>query len=110
MAKYNYKSKNGRVGVELDASSPKEAWAEIATFQEIFEETNCGKCDSGEVKFVVRSVKDDDYYELRCLKCGAKLAFGQHKNGKTLFPSRKDSSGEYLPTNGWVKWDGTKNV
>ena len=37
--------------------------------------------------------------------CGAKLAFGQHKTGDSLFPKRKAADGSYdNKTRGWFKW------
>ena len=36
---------------------------------------------------------------------GVKKSFGQHKRGGGLFPRIKDSEGNYLADNGWLKWD-----
>ena len=61
---------------------------------------------------------DNDFYELRCVGCNAKLVFGQHKKGETIFPKRhwnslsdkeKEQRGPepkngYLSNNGWFKW------
>ena len=76
----------------------------MATIQEIFGEEKCGVCGSTNLRFVVRNVESNDYFELRCVNCSALLAFGQHKKGGTLFPKRKDDNNNYLPTNGWHKW------
>ena len=102
--KLNYTTANGRVSVEFDGNSQKEFVKQIAAFEEVFGETKCGKCDSENIKFVVRTVNGNDYYELRCNDCGAKLAFGQQREGGGLFPKRKDDDG-WLPDNGWVKWN-----
>ena len=100
--KVNYKTKNGRISVELEGDSQRDIFAEIARFQEVFEETACGKCGSENLRFVVRNVDDNLYYELRCADCGAKLSFGSHKKGGGLFPKRKDGD-NWLPARGWVK-------
>lgn len=89
---------------ELEGSGQKEIFKELALIQEIFGEEKCGLCGSGNIKFVVRNVEGNDYYELRCGDCGAILAFGQHKKGGTLFPKRKDDDGNYLSNRGWHKW------
>ena len=77
--KVNYKTINGRLSVELEGDSQRDIFQEIARFQEVFEETVCGKCGSDNIRFVVRNVDDNLYYELRCADCGAKLSFGSHK-------------------------------
>ena len=95
---------NDKLQFELEASGQKEVFKELALIQEIFSETKCGMCGSTNLKFIVRSVEGNDYYELRCADCGAILSFGQHKKGGTLFPKRKDDNNNYIPHNGWHKW------
>ena len=99
--KVNYKTINGRLSVELEGDSQRDIFQEIARFQEVFEETVCGKCGSDNIRFVVRNVDDNLYCELRCADCGAKLSFGSHKKGGGLFPKRKDGD-NWLPDRGWV--------
>lgn len=99
---------NDKLQFELEAGGQKEIFKELALIQEIFSESKCGMCGSTNLKFVVRNVDGNDYYELRCADCGAVLAFGQHKKGGTLFPKRKDDNGNYLPNNGWHKWSKDK--
>jgi len=89
---------------ELDGAGQKELFKEIASIQEIFGEVKCGICGSENIKFVVRVVDDNEYYELRCMDCGAVLSYGQHKKGGTLFPKRKDADGNYTKNNGWYKY------
>tara|TARA_B100001939_G_C16924009_1_gene610680 strand:- start:1135 stop:1470 length:336 start_codon:yes stop_codon:yes gene_type:complete len=93
---------------ELDGAGQKELFKEIASIQEIFGESKCGICGSENIKFVVRTVEDNEYYELRCMDCGAILSYGQHKKGGTLFPKRKDADGNYMKHNGWYKYTGKK--
>lgn len=100
-----YQTRNGRINVELTGDDQKSIFAEIAKFQEVFEETICSKCGSDNIKFVVRTVDENDYYELRCADCGARLSFGVMKKGGALFPKRKDAEGNWLPDRGWVKWN-----
>jgi hypothetical protein len=90
---------------ELEGAGQKEIFKELATIQEIFAEEKCGLCGSANLRFVVRNVDGNDYYELRCSDCGAILAFGQHKKGGTLFPKRKDDNNNWLPNGGWHKWN-----
>ena len=101
----------GKLSVELECDSQKELFTQLAQFQEVFSENKCGKCGSENLRFVVRENDGNEYYELRCLDCGAKLAFGVMKKGGGLFPRRKDSEGNWLPDRGWTKWNPkTKSV
>jgi|TARA_R100001163_G_C5066306_1_gene204690 DNA-directed RNA polymerase subunit RPC12/RpoP len=93
---------------ELDGAGQKELFKEIANIQEIFGEAKCGVCGSENIRFVVRVVDDNEYYELRCMDCGAVLGFGQHKKGGTLFPKRKDADGNWLENRGWYKYKPPK--
>jgi hypothetical protein len=96
---------NKRLNIEIDAESPKDAFKQLASFQEIFGEEQCGKCQSEELQFRVRTVEGNDYYELMCKGCFAKLSFGQHKVGNGLFPKRKLQDGSYdKESKGWHKW------
>lgn len=95
---------NDKLTFELEGEGQKEIFKELATIQEIFSEEKCGLCSSENIRFVVRNVDGNDYYELRCIDCGAVLAFGQHKKGGTLFPKRKDDDGNYMPNKGWHKF------
>jgi hypothetical protein len=95
---------NDKLTFELEGEGQKEIFKELSTIQEIFSEEKCGLCGSTNIRFVVRNVDGNDYYELRCLDCGAVLAFGQHKKGGTLFPKRKDDDGNYMPNKGWHKF------
>jgi ribosomal protein L40E len=110
MQKLNYKTSNGKISVEFEGDSQKSLFAQIAAFQEVFEESKCGKCGSENLRFVVRTVDENDFYELRCLDCGARLAFGVNKKGGSLFPKRKDDKGGWLPDKGWQKWNSEKGV
>jgi len=98
---------NDKLSFEIEADGQKEVFKELATIQEIFSEDRCGLCGGINIKFIVRNVDSNDYYELRCtdIKCGAILSFGQHKKGGTLFPKRKDDENNYLPNKGWHKWN-----
>jgi hypothetical protein len=102
--KINYQTKN-RLNVEINVDSAKDAFKQLAEFQEVFDEASCGMCNNDDLQFIVRTVEGNDYYELKCKKCFAKLAYGQHKSGGSLFPKRKLPSGEYDKENqGWHKW------
>lgn len=95
---------NDRLSFEIEGEGQKEVFKGLATVQEIFGEDKCGLCSCNAIRFVVRNVEDNDYYEMRCNDCGAVLSFGQHKKGGTLFPKRKDDEGNWLPNKGWHKW------
>lgn len=100
---------NEKLTVEFDSSGVKEVFEELASISEILSEAKCGACGSTNLKYQVREVDGNKFYEIRCADCGATLSFGQHKKGGTLFPRRKDSDGKPLAHGGWVKWEGKKN-
>jgi hypothetical protein len=121
-----YTTKNSKLAVELDASTYKDLWKQLASFQEAFEEDKCGKCNSTHLRFVIRKSKDSkgkeyEYYELRCTECGAKLSFGLADDGSgSLYPKRfvtddkgrtvkDEATGKSIPLgskkNGWLKWN-----
>lgn len=103
--KVTYQTRNAKLKVEFDSDSQRDLFEEISKFQEVFEEDTCGKCKSENIRFVVRNIDDNLYYELRCADCGAKLAFGAAKKGGGLFPKRKDNDNNWLPDRGWLKWN-----
>ncbi|PIZ50978.1 hypothetical protein COY27_04965 [Candidatus Woesearchaeota archaeon CG_4_10_14_0_2_um_filter_33_13] len=101
--KLTYTTRNNRIKVEIESKAAKDAFKELAEFQEVFDEANCGLCSKDDLQFTVRTVEGNDFYELRCKSCGGKLVFGQHKSGGTLFPKRKQDDGSYK-NRGWFKW------
>lgn len=109
--KANYTTKDGRLSFDIDATDIKGIWKECAAIQEIFEEGKCGKCESDDLRFVIRKTSDGkkeyEYHELRCNNCRAKLKFGVLEGGG-LFPKRKDNDKNYIGSNGWVKWNPKK--
>lgn len=92
--------------VEAEGDKQTDLFEEIAQLQEVFGQEKCGKCGGTDLRYVVREVDDNKYFELRCknIKCRASLAFGQHKKGGSLFPKIKDGEA-YIPNNGWQIWD-----
>ncbi len=107
--KINYTTKNQRLQAEIESESVKETFKKLAEFQEVFDESSCGVCQNEDLQFVVRTVDGNDYYELKCKSCFAKLAFGQHKSGGSLFPKRKNADGTYSQSKGWHKWNKQEN-
>ena len=63
---------SGKLSVEFDCDSQKELFSQLSAYQEVFGESVCGKCVSDNLRFVVRENDGNEYYELRCLDCGAK--------------------------------------
>ena len=46
--------------------------------------TKCSECGGG-VNLYYKSPKGNDYYGLKCSKCGAELNFGQYRTGDGFF-------------------------
>lgn len=99
-----YRTTDSRISVEVEGKDNKDIFKQLSVFQELFDNGKCQACDGERVRFVVREVQGNTFYELRCLDCGATLAFGQKKADGSLFPKRKDKDGNWLPNGGWVKW------
>jgi hypothetical protein len=98
------------VTLEAVGDTHKDLFEQLASLQEVFENTVCGICHIDNVRFIVRTVEDNNFYEMHCqnINCRARLAFGQHKKGGSLFPKRKDDTGQRLANNGWTKWTPEK--
>ena len=105
---------NDTTFIEGVGETHTEIFSNIASLQEVFGNDTCGKCGCKDIRFVVREVPDPDpkskkiykYFEMHCQarNCRARLSFGQHTEGGTLFPKRKDGD-DYLPDNGWLRYD-----
>jgi len=105
--KAHYKSTTGRLLVEVEAKNVKELFEQLADVQEILDaDSRCGACGSDQVRFAVRHVDIFKYFEMHCHGdgCGARLSFGQLREGGGLFPKRKDDRGEMLPNRGWQRY------
>lgn len=111
----NAELNTGKVKLTVQGNTQTELFKAMADAEEIFGEDTCGLCFKKNVIFQVRTVDDNDYFEMSCKTCGAKLAFGQNKNKKgCLFPKRKldkdgkpdMKKGDYGPHKGWTKFKG----
>jgi len=97
-----------RLEVEIEGNTQVELFQQLASFQEIFDQFCCGSCKKKNVKFVVRTVDDNNFYEIQCLDCYSRLSFSQNKKGGSLYLKLKDKEGKWLPNGGWGKWDKDK--
>ena len=92
--------------IKVEGATQKELFEAVAAQTEVFSIDTCGACNSDEVSYLVREAGEGKklfkFYELVCRKCRAKLAFGQHSSGDTLFPKKKDDDGNWLSNNGWI--------
>lgn len=101
--KVQYTTQNGRLTAEFEADTQVELFKQLAQFQEVFENTTCsdGKESSDLVRFSVREVEGNHFFELVCVDESkpnlrwAKKKYGQHKGkDQTLFPKAD-----------WAKWN-----
>lgn len=101
-----YYTKDRRIAFKVVGESTKKIFAELAAIQEVFDaESECGLCQSKDIRLLARKVDKYDFYELACTACHARFAFGQIKDsGGMLFPKRKDDDGNWLPNRGWAKF------
>lgn len=108
MASAKVRVQVGRTWIEVDSASVKDAIKGIAEYAEFFCETECKLCKSPSVTPSHRLAKGYDFYEMVCLSCGAKLSFGQAKEGGRLFPKRKDQDGNEIGTQGWHRYQASE--
>lgn len=106
-AKYNVLG--GKVQFEVEGSNEKDIFRQFAKISEVFDEKRCGQCGKNDLHFVVRSVEKDkkvyEYFEMKCISCGSRLAYGQHQTGGSLFPKRKLDDDTFDKKNlGWGKY------
>lgn len=107
--KAKYSVLGGKVQFEIEGSNEKDIFRQFAKISEVFDEKRCGQCGKTDLAFVVRNVEKDkknyEYFEMKCTSCGARLAYGQHMEGGSLFPKRKLESGDFDKKSfGWGKY------
>ncbi len=108
--KGTYITTSGRLTVEVQGETVKALFKEVSLVQDAFDcASNCGLCNSENLRYQARQVDDYDFYELACRDCFARLSFGQAKKGGGLFPRRKDEAGNWLPNHGWSKFEKSSN-
>jgi hypothetical protein len=100
--------KTERLEIEVEGKDIKAVFDEMAQAQEVMLNTTCGSCDSQNVVMSLRTVQSNTYRSFHCRDCGCELNLGQRKVDGALYPRKKDTkTQEWLPNNGWVKWNGS---
>ena len=97
----------GTLAVEFEAADQQDAFEQLARHEEVFSQNTCIKCGTMGARPMVRYYDENKYYEMRCVNrdCRAVLSYGCHKKGGGLFPKRKDADGNWLPDDGWVRYN-----
>jgi hypothetical protein len=109
-----------RCTVQVEAETQKALFEEWAAAVEVFGEFSCGLCHNENIvpktRTVTQGKKTYDFHEMVCLnpQCRARLSFGVHLEGDTLFPHRRldatgrpdRSTGEYGEHRGWTQYRG----
>ena len=90
----------GKAWLTVEGESAKDAMKAISDYADVFAESVCGACQSTELLPSHRTAKGYDFYEMVCLACGARLSFGQLKEGNRLFPKRRDQNGNEIGKEG----------
>ena len=106
---------------DVEAEQEDELFKQIARVQEVFQHKGCGACSSTNIKFVCRlDNSENEWLEVACQECRAKLVFGRTKKGGLIFPKIRwdqlsakqqeqrisektyaDKHRGYLPSRGW---------
>lgn len=100
---------NSKMTVKLDVSNQKDLIRQISQLEEVLSNTTCGACKSENTRFVTRNAAGEknkvyEFFEVKCNECNSRLSLGCHQEGDTLFPKRKNDTGEWLPDGGWIKY------
>lgn len=110
-----------KLSFEIESDTEEETFKGIARVQEIFDNAECGKCKSYNTRYVCRQDSDEnDWLEVVCKDCRAKLIFGRTKKKGQIYPKIKwtqlsqkqqeqraneeayaEKHYGYLPDNGW---------
>lgn len=98
----HYRAFQGRLVIKVEGESIQDLFEKIGPVAEALDgDQCCGKCQSPQIYPRARKAQEFTYYEIVCSECGAKLSFGQHKKGGTMWPKREDDNGNKLDNRGW---------
>ncbi len=108
---------NNNLEFNVAADDEVSLFKELARAQEVFAFSQCGKCNSPDIRFQCRQDKDEnDWLELVCNKCRAKLPYGVTKKGGRIYPKvrwnhlsetqqqerkEEETPSGWLPNGGW---------
>lgn len=103
--------------IHAEGDKADDIFEQIATAQETFEDSCCAQCKNKNLRYVVRKVDDNKFFEIHCTnpQCRAKLTFGRKKKEQTLYPKRsqvetegknkgkvkRDADGKAVPLGKW---------
>jgi hypothetical protein len=112
--KVNFKPiPDGPLTFELEAADDTSLFEQLAHVQSLFGDTCCGKCKGTNLQFRVRKAGKNaefTYYERVCQDCGAKLDYGQNRQGRSMYTKRtiQDNGRNVYDKEhqGWYVWDG----
>lgn len=91
-----------RLTFEVEGDHQKDVFKKLAQIDAIFGINMCPMTKSTNLKFVVKEVDGNEYYEIHDRdNPGVMMQFGQHKTGNTMFPRKNKESGHV-----WFKWSG----
>lgn len=100
---------NSSLQIELEFDSQADLFRKLSKYQEIFGEStviNKDGVSSDKVRYVVRTVDDNDYYELQCTDDSKP----ELKYAKKKFGMKKGKEQDLFPKSGWVKYDKAQNA
>lgn len=113
---------NGSTTIKVEGTDLKDLLEQVTQIDDAVGFEPCGKCKSNNTAPRYRQVEEDKFYEIRCLDCGAVLQLGVNKKGGTLYKKKMltddkgkavknaDGKSQWLPNNGWLKWNRDKGV
>jgi len=79
---YKFRKKLGNSYVEVEADNIKRLFAECSQIPSL---EACTACQSTDIAPSHRNVAGNDYFAIRCQKCGAEYKMGQSKDTVSLF-------------------------
>src|SRR5262249_8902161 len=99
----------GMKRVEIEADTVIDLFRQVAAAEDLFAPAlKCGRCGGERIMLPSRRREGHEFFEANCLACGARLCYGVHKQGGTLFARRTNGDGVRMPDGGWHHYEPGK--
>lgn len=110
---------NNYASIEVECATVRDVIKELTQLKDSVEYETCGQCNGDTFLRCRTNSEGDDFFEHVCRnpKCRAVLELGVNKEGGTLYKKRmktgkkgtalkgEDGKAEYLPKNGWGRYN-----
>lgn len=108
-----------RITVTIEANDDKEAFRKLGSAHEVYNIRMCGMqgCGGTDLRFNLRENEGNQFPEVVCMKCYARLAYGQKKGTTEIYPrrrfhkqhplvvSKQYKEDDKMPDGGWERYE-----